>query len=103
MTWYEIPLTAGAQKFTITLASVEYQARLDWCAADQGGWLLSLADATGAPLAAGIPLVTGADLLGQYAYLGIGGALYVTTDGDPDAAPTYANLGGLARLYWVPA
>ena len=103
MIWYEIPLQANAQKFSITLAGVEYQARLDWCAADQGGWLLSLANATGAPLAAGIPLVTGADLLAQYAHLGIGGALYVATDGDPAAPPTYANLGSLARLYWVPA
>jgi len=57
---------------------------------------------TGALLIAGIALVTGTDLLGQYAYVGIGGALYVATDGNPDAVPTFDNLGGSCKLYWVP-
>lgn len=51
---------------------------------------------------AGIPLVTGADLLAQYKHLSIGGQLFVQTDGDPEAVPTYASLGATAGLYWIP-
>ncbi len=47
-----------------------------------GGYVLDIADANGKPIVQGIPFVTGADLLAQYAYLGIGGQLIVQTDYD---------------------
>jgi hypothetical protein len=47
----------------------------------------------GRPDPQGVPLVTGVDLLAQYAYLGFIGSLVVQTDHDPDATPTYENLG----------
>jgi hypothetical protein len=98
---YEIPLTAQAQTFSVSLAGVEYTITLAWRDADEGGWFLDLADAAGNVIVSGIPLVTGADLLGQYRYLGIGGGLQVQSDGDPDAVPTYTNLGATSHLYFV--
>lgn len=98
---YEIPLTAGAQRFFVTLAGVQYQFSLYWRDAENGGWILDIADTGGNAIVSGIPLVTGADLLAQYGYLGIKGTLQVQTDGTPDAVPTYSNLGTASHLYFV--
>ena len=69
--------------------------------ADQGGWILDIADGNNTPIVSGIPLVTGADLLAQYAYLGIGGSLYVSNPNDPGASPTFGSLGDTSSLYFV--
>lgn len=106
-TAYEIPVTPGGgnQSFSLDLGGVTYRLALTWRAAKEGGWTLDIADANGVPLVSGIPLVTGADLLAPYQHLSIGGggSLTVTTDGEPDAVPTFANLGVLSHLYWTPA
>lgn len=65
------------------------------------GWVLDITDEAGAPLLSGLPLAAGADLLAPYPHLSFGGALLVYTDGTPDAAPTYAGLGGNSRLFFV--
>lgn len=102
LTAYEIPLTPQAQSFNIQLNQVSYTFTLMWREVDNiGGWVLDIADASGNPLVQGIPLVTGCDLLKQYGYLGIGGGLWVLTDGDPDAVPTFQNLGLQSHLYFV--
>lgn len=100
----EIQLIAGPQVFTITLDQVAYQLTVLWrdAPAVGGGWVLDIADSLGAPIVTGIALVTGADLLAQYEYLGIGGQLFVQTDYDLDAVPTFQNLGQTAHLYYVP-
>ena len=54
-------------------------------------------------LVSGIPLVTGVNLLEQYAHLGFGGGLYVQTTSNPDEVPTFTNLGVDGLLYWVTA
>lgn len=100
-TTYEIPLSAEPQSFSITLGSTEYRLSLQYLDTTEGGWLLNIADTSGNPIASGLPLVTGHDLLEQYAYLGIGGALYVGTDADPDAVPTFDNLGTASHVYFV--
>ena len=99
-TYYEIPLRPAAQKFNIQLAGVVYQLTMIWRAGDQGGWFLDIALASGAPVVQGIPLITGADLLEQYPDKNFGGVLRVTTDSDPDAPPTYGNLGLAGRVYF---
>lgn len=101
MTAYEVPLSAANQRFTIQLGQVDYTFALTYRDVPEGGWVLDIADSAGAPIVAGIPLVTGADLLAQYAHLGIGGSLYVITDADPGAIPTFTNLGSASRLYFV--
>lgn len=100
-TYYEIPLSGVAQKFSISLGGVPYQMLLAWRDVDQGGWFLDIADSNAAPIVQGIPLITGADLLAQYTDKGFGGQLLVATDGDADLVPTYANLGGQSHLYFA--
>ena len=104
---FEIPLQAGNQTFQVTLGTVAYSLTVLW--RDPSGYFLDIADISGNPIVQGIPLVTGIDLLSQYAYLMIGGSvgagtLTVVSDGqDPLASPTYDNLGTGSHLYWTPA
>jgi Domain of unknown function (DUF6983) len=97
---YEIPTSPQPQTFSISLNGVSYQLTLTWC--DPAScWLLEIDDANGNQIVAGIPLVTGVDLLAQYEHLGIGGQLFAQTDGDPGAPPTFDNLGTTGHLYFV--
>lgn len=100
-TLYEIPLTPSPQTFGITLAGTPLSLTLQWREAGAKCWLLDVADSAGVSIVAGIPLVTGHDLLEQYAYLGLGGGLVVATDGDQDAVPTFDNLGVASHLTFV--
>lgn len=105
MATYEIPLSPAPQVFDIVLAGVAYTLTLQWRDAPQAGWVLDIAlqsqEQAGTPLVRGIPLVTGADLLAQYGYLSFGGSLIVQTDHNPDAVPTFDNLGTEAHLYFI--
>ena len=100
-TFYEIPLSSQPQTFTISLGGLVYNLTVLWRDAIMGGWFLDIADSTNTPLACGLPLVTGTDLLAQLAYLGIAGSMVVTTDGDINVVPTFANLGTLSHLWFV--
>ena len=101
MTTYVLPLIAAPQSFSVTIGGTSYQMTLAYHNVDQGGWALDISDSAGNLLVCGIPLVTGADLLAQYGYLGIGGSLWVQSAGDPDAVPTFANLGTGSNVYLV--
>lgn len=101
MNWYEIPLTPEPQQFGITLNGAQYTITLTYRDNPEGGWFIDLSDAGNNPILNGVPLVTGLDLLAQYTYLGIGGSLYVFTDGDLLAEPTANNLGVSSRLYFA--
>ncbi len=68
-----IPLLPRGQRFTISLDGTTYNVRVTWNDAEEGGYTLDLGDETGAIIVAGIPLVTGADLLAQYRHLGFSG------------------------------
>lgn len=96
----QIPLAPKAERFSIAMAGVTRILTLHWCA-PMTQWCLDIADADSVPIVQGLPLITGADLLGQYAYLGLGGALYVQSDDAADAVPTRDNLGSISRLYFV--
>ncbi|CAI1018630.1 Uncharacterised protein [Serratia ficaria] len=95
----EIPLTPTNQQFAITLGEQQLNMRIMW--RDEAGWLLDLMDGAGAELVNGIPLVPGANLLEQYAYLGIAGALAVLVDNNEPELPTKTNLGVSSHLYYV--
>lgn len=97
---YEIPLSPNAQTFGILLGGAAYNLTVKWNA-QNSAWTLDIADNSSNPLVCGIPLITGADLLAQYAYLGISGSLVCQTDNNPDAVPTYDNLGTTGHLYFV--
>ncbi len=96
-----IPLLPRGQRFTISLDVTTYNVRVTWNDAEEGGYTLDLGDETGAIIVAGIPLVTGADLLAQYRHLGFSGALFVVTDRDTGDVPTFDGLGVTSHLYYV--
>lgn len=98
---YTLPLANVPQTFQIPLAGVTYTLTCKWN--DQGSfWALDIADSNSNPLVANIPLITGADCLDGLDYLGIGGSLYVLTDGaSPDDVPTLDNLGVDSNVYFV--
>jgi hypothetical protein len=99
---FEIPLSIGTpQQFSVTLSQVDYLMTLRYRNVIEGGWFLDIADISGNSIVEGIPLVTGVDLLEQYKHLGFTGALRVQTTNDPDAVPTFENLGAAGKLYWV--
>lgn len=100
MTPYEIPLTPEPQTFAIELGGVSRRMRFYWCK-DAQCWCFDIQDQRGVDLLTGVPVVTGTDLLGQYAYMGLGGSIVAQTDHQPDAVPTFANLGTSGRVYFV--
>jgi hypothetical protein len=99
--FFKIPLTPVPQIFTIQLSGIDYRIRLSYQNTDAGGWVMDILDINDKPIVNGIPLVTGADLLEQYKYLGFGGRMWVQTASDPDAVPTFLNLGVDAQVYYV--
>jgi hypothetical protein len=100
MTAYEIPLKAEAQAFNITLGAIVYNFNVHWNTF-AGVWFIDIADQNNTPLVQGVALITGADLLDPYSYLGFGFELIVQTDFNTFAAPTYENLGNTSHLYAV--
>lgn len=100
MAYYEIPLSPKPQTFSVALGGVTYQMTLKWNWVSSC-WVLDIADASGNAIVNGLPLVTGGDLLDQYAHLGFSGRLIVQTDNDPDAVPTFDDLGSTGHLYFL--
>lgn len=101
MSYFTIPLIATPQKMAIRLGGIGYQLTFQYRNCDQGGWTIDIADGSGNAILSGIPMVTGINLLAQYKYLQLGGGLFVQTTSNPDAVPTFENLGDDALLYWV--
>lgn len=99
--YFEVPLQSQPQTMTIQLSGVTYTLTFNYRNTNQGGWFLDIGDSNNKPILQGVPLVTGANLLAQYAYLGFTGALWVQTADNPDAVPTFSNLGTDGLLYYV--
>ena len=98
---FKIPLTSIPQRFAIDLSGKSYLMTSSYCWPLET-WVIDMADGdTGASIFAGLPLVTGVNLLAQYAYLGIPGEMYVLTDGNDLSPPTLDNLGVECNLYYV--
>lgn len=100
ITPFLIPLQPNPQILLITLAGVQYQLTVKWNAQCQS-WMIDIADSSANPILSGIPMVTGCDLLGQFAYLKFGGELVAQTNNGTDAVPTFTNLGGNGNLYFL--
>jgi hypothetical protein len=98
----EVPLTPNPQTIAISLAGTTYKLTFKWNPR-ANYWVMDIATANGVPINSGIPLITGADLLAQYEYLGITGEMLVQTDHDTDAVPTFENLGIHGHLYFLSA
>lgn len=101
MSVFLIPLVNNAQTFEIELGGNDYIMTCKWNNSDEAGWVIDLSDATtGDSIVAGLPLITGADILENIQYLGFNGSLYIFTDGDDVAVPTLDNLGVQSNLYF---
>lgn len=98
----EIPLSGVPETFSIDLGSQSYQLTVRWNV-KASYWVLDIAKSGGAMLVAGIPLVTGHNLLEQYAHLGLDFILVVSNDSDPDQIPPYEGLGTTSHLYYQAA
>lgn len=96
---FEVPLTPNGQSFSIDLGGKTYNISITWNWVS-ACWVADFFDVGNTPVLLGCPLVTGDDLLGQYAYLNFGGGLLVITDAEPDAVPTFGNLGTSSHLYY---
>jgi hypothetical protein len=103
MNGVEIPLAGIPEAFSIALNGTLYELAVQWRNSALGGWFLDIADSDGNPLISGIAMITGANLLEQYSYLGLAGGagLYITNSAGGDAAPTFDNLGTDAHLMLV--
>lgn len=93
---YIIPLTPEPQSFFIALAGRRCRLTVKWSDAPEGGWLLDLDDSGGASVLTSLPLITGADLLGQYGHLELGGMIWCFSP--DDLPPDAANLGSEIKL-----
>lgn len=102
MTVFRIPLTPKPQTFNLQLGAVLYTVTARWNTF-ANVWVLDFADENGTPILGGVPMVTGANLLEQYDYLGFKGTLYAQNDVDPTIPPAFDNLGTGANLYYVSA
>ena len=103
VTAYQIPLQATPQTLSVQFPNGNtYNLQTAFLFNQNPCWVMNIADANNNPLANGIPLVTGADLLEQFAYLGLGVSLYASTDGDQDIPPSWWDMGSTAHLWLVP-
>ncbi len=100
MGYYRIPMLAAPQKFSVRLAGVTYEMTALYRNTEEGGWVLDIRSESSQDILLGVPLVTGLDLLDQYAYLEFGGELYVATDGDLLKPPAFGELGTTSYLYF---
>lgn len=103
MASFLIPLSGIAENFTISLRNQPYNFQIRYCDAEAGGWFLNLLTGNDVPLAMGLPMVTGLDLLQQYAYLNVGGELWVYSADPAEPEPTFDNLGTAVKLYFKEA
>jgi hypothetical protein len=100
MAVFQIPFVTPAlpQSMQISLNGVTYTIKVRWCG-PANCWTMDLSDASNNPIVQGIPLITGCDLLEQFAYLDLGFSLACQTANDTDAVPTFANLGQAGNLF----
>ena len=74
--------------------------RVHWCP-PAACWIADLFQNDGTPIVQGLAVVTGADLLQQFGYMGFAGQLIAQTDHETDAVPTFTNLGSSGHVYYL--
>ncbi len=102
-TVFEIPTQPFPSDFSVSLGGTTYNMSLRWNIPSDC-WVLDIKNIDDTLIVAGIPLVTGADLLEQYGYLVIGGAgsqMIVQTDNDLTSVPNFITLGVTGHLYFI--
>jgi hypothetical protein len=97
---YVIPLIPANQEFNISLAGVSYHLKVKWNKFSNA-WVLDIQDIQQNNILTGVPMITGCDLLEQYSYLGIGGAMVVQSTNNPDLVPDFKTLGSTGNLFFI--
>lgn len=100
VTVFKIPLDGIQQSFEINLANVDYNFIVKYNPSNDAGWIIDILDSNQINIVGNIPMITGADCLAGLEYLGINGSLWVLTDQDVTAVPTFTNLGKDCNLYF---
>lgn len=102
VTGYVIPFSPQPQKIVVQLGGTTYTLTTRWLTPSDC-WLLDIADVNNNPIVSGIPMITGADLLEQYRYLGFTGSLFAyATQAPVDTVPTFRNLGITTQVAFFP-
>lgn len=99
-TAYVMPFNSSPRRFSVFLNGTEYVVSNRWNAMSNS-WIMDILSVNGVPILTGVPMVCGADLLSQYEYLGIGGAMIAQTDNAPSQPPAVDNLGSTSQLYYL--
>ncbi|AXX39902.1 phage baseplate plug protein [Acinetobacter baumannii] len=94
MALYEIPLLDRNQKFFIKLNKVNYQLKLIFLKR----WYLDIFQTNSEPVALGIPLVSGVDILSPFSHV-ISGSMYVQNLNE-DESQSFGDLGTNIKLFW---
>lgn len=97
---FEVPTMPQSQALDVSLGGVTYHLVITWNPA-ANCWNMDVEDSLQNPIVQGLQLITGADLLEQFAYFGIGGSLIVQSDFDSSEVPDYASLGTTGHLFFV--
>lgn len=101
MSTYQIPLSSGAQMFPIRLGDRNYRVTLLYRDADGGGWFLDLERTYGSDALRGMPLIVGVNLLEQYGYKQMGGALWCELPRrETTYEPSFVDMGQTLSLFW---
>ncbi|MGY0437634.1 phage baseplate plug family protein [Acinetobacter baumannii] len=94
MALYEIPLLDRNQKFFIKLNKVNYQLKLIFLKR----WYLDIFQTNSEPVALGIPLVSGVDILSPFSHV-ISGSMYIQNLNE-DESQSFGDLGTNIKLFW---
>ncbi|MEQ1067267.1 hypothetical protein ABLB96_14955 [Acinetobacter sp. XH1741] len=94
MALFEIPVLNRNQKFFIKLNKVNYQLKLVF----RKRWFLDIYQTNSEPIALGIPLVSGIDILSPFNHV-INGSMYVQNLNE-DESQSFNDLGTNIKLYW---
>ncbi|MDH2645567.1 phage baseplate plug protein [Acinetobacter baumannii] len=94
MALYEIPLLDRNQKFFIKLNKVNYQLKFVF----RKRWYLDIFKTNSEPVALGIPLVLGIDILSPFSHV-ISGSMYVQNLNE-DESQSFSDLGTNIKLFW---
>lgn len=98
MSLLKLPLAGSPEEFETEINNVTYHLRFTWNA-ESSRWALDLSLPDGTALIRNLALVTGENLLAQYAHLGLGFALYLDVDGSFEAEAGFGDLGTQAQIY----
>lgn len=102
MSVYVIPLTNMNQTLQISLLGITYTLNVYWNAL-ANLWYLDINDVNNNPILNGLPMTAGVNLLKQFGYLGIGGALVAQNVNNPNLPIGYSDLGVTSFLLFIVA